>query len=65
MRIIDLHRSEQDCEQRARGQHNMEHATNMSVATTVHESSLLLTLEEISQLISHSHNPHETLGNIV
>lgn len=37
----------------------------MSVATTVHESSLLLTLEEISQLISHSHNPHETLGNIV
>ena len=43
----------------------MELATNMSVATTVHESSLLLTLEEISQLISHSHNPHETLGNIV
>ncbi len=37
----------------------------MSVATTVHESSLLLTLEEISQLISHSHNPHQTLGNIV
>ena len=31
----------------------------------VHESSLLLTLEEISQLISHSHNPHETLENIV
>jgi phosphotransferase system enzyme I (PtsP) len=43
----------------------MEHATNMSVAATVHESSLLLTLEEISQLISHSHNPHETLENIV
>ena len=38
---------------------------DMSGATTVHESSLLLTLEEISQLISHSHNPHETLGNIV
>jgi len=37
----------------------------MSVAATVHESSLLLTLEEISQLISHSHNPHETLENIV
>jgi len=31
----------------------------------IHESSLLLTLEEISQLISHSHNPHETLENIV
>jgi phosphotransferase system enzyme I (PtsP) len=31
----------------------------------MHESSLLLTLEEISQLISHSHNPHETLENIV
>ena len=27
--------------------------------------SLLLTLEEISQAISHSHNPHETLENIV
>ncbi|MFO0893085.1 MAG: phosphoenolpyruvate-utilizing N-terminal domain-containing protein, partial [Isosphaeraceae bacterium] len=26
---------------------------------------MLLTLEEISQLISHSHNPHETLENIV
>ncbi len=37
----------------------------MTGASTVHESSLLLTLEEISQLISHSHNPHETLGNIV
>ena len=37
----------------------------MSVAAIIHESSLLLTLEEISQLISHSHNPHETLGNIV
>ena len=43
----------------------MEHATNMSVAAIIHESSLLLTLEEISQLVSHSHNPHETLGNIV
>ena len=37
----------------------------LSVAATIHESSLLLTLEEISQLISHSHNPHETLENIV
>ena len=37
----------------------------MSVAAIIHESSLLLTLEEISQLVSHSHNPHETLGNIV
>ena len=29
------------------------------------ESSLLLTLEEISQLVAHSHNLRETLGNIV
>jgi phosphotransferase system enzyme I (PtsP) len=29
------------------------------------ESSLLLTLEEISQLVSHSHDPAETLANIV
>ena len=30
-----------------------------------HESSLLLTLAEISQLVSHSHDPAETLDNIV
>jgi phosphotransferase system enzyme I (PtsP) len=29
------------------------------------ESSLLLTLEEISRLVSHSHHPGETLANIV
>src|SRR5262249_37583174 len=29
------------------------------------ESSLLLTLEEISRLVSHSHDPQETLDNIV
>src|SRR3954451_7338717 len=29
------------------------------------DSSLLLTLEEISQLVSHSHDPAETLNNIV
>jgi phosphotransferase system enzyme I (PtsP) len=29
------------------------------------ESSLLLTLEEISQLVSHCHNPGDTLANIV
>lgn len=29
------------------------------------ESSLLLTLDEISQLISHSHHPQQTLANIV
>jgi phosphotransferase system enzyme I (PtsP) len=29
------------------------------------ESSLLLTLEEISQLVSGSHNPQETLANVV
>lgn len=43
----------------------MDHATDMSTVPAAHESSLLLTLEEISQLISHSHNPHETLENIV
>lgn len=32
---------------------------------TTDDSSLLLTLEEISQLVSHSHNPAETLANIV
>src|SRR5262245_26713422 len=37
----------------------------MSVASPTQESSLLLTLEEISQLVSHSHDPHETLTNIV
>jgi phosphotransferase system enzyme I (PtsP) len=30
-----------------------------------YEGSLLLTLEEISQLVAHSHDPRETLGNIV
>src|SRR5215467_9195081 len=30
-----------------------------------YESSLLLTLEEISRLVSHSHDPAETLANIV
>src|SRR4051812_49537764 len=29
------------------------------------EEALLLTLEEISQLVSHSHDPGETLTNIV
>ncbi len=29
------------------------------------DSSLLLTLEECSQLVAHSHDPHETLTNIV
>ncbi|MBL8793450.1 MAG: GAF domain-containing protein [Planctomycetia bacterium] len=29
------------------------------------ESSLLLTLEEVSQLVAHSHQPRETLSNIV
>src|SRR5438445_765082 len=37
----------------------------MSVAGSSHESSLLLTLEEISRLVSHSHHPGETLANIV
>src|SRR6266850_3224301 len=33
--------------------------------TSVHEGSLLWTLEEISRLVSQSGNPSETLGNIV
>src|SRR6266404_9653085 len=37
----------------------------MSQLAATHESSLLLTLEEISQLVSHSHHPGETLTNIV
>src|SRR5438309_11976614 len=37
----------------------------MSPSISIHESSLLLTLEEISQLVSHSHHPGETLSNIV
>src|SRR5437763_9724940 len=31
----------------------------------IDERSLLLTLEESSRLVSHSHDPHETLTNIV
>lgn len=30
-----------------------------------HETSLLLTLEEVSQLVTHSHDPQETLNNTV
>ena len=37
----------------------------MTESGTIHDSSLLLTLEEISQLVSHSHDPTETLDNIV
>ena len=37
----------------------------MIPAGTTYESNLLLTLEEISQLVSHSHDPAETLTNIV
>jgi phosphotransferase system enzyme I (PtsP) len=37
----------------------------MSQAGATYESNLLLTLEEISQLVSHSHDPAETLANIV
>jgi phosphotransferase system enzyme I (PtsP) len=37
----------------------------MTEAVLSHESSLLLTLEEISQLVAHSHDPGETLNNIV
>jgi hypothetical protein len=52
-------------ERKGHGKRDKGRAVDMSVATTVHESTLLLTLEETSQLISHSHNPHETRGNIV
>ncbi|HXG08546.1 MAG TPA: putative PEP-binding protein [Gemmataceae bacterium] len=37
----------------------------MTQTGTSHESSLLLTLEEISQLVAQSHDPGETLENIV
>ncbi|HLN28758.1 MAG TPA: putative PEP-binding protein [Gemmataceae bacterium] len=36
-----------------------------ALSSSTQESSLLLTLEEISQLVSHSHHPGETLANIV
>ena len=37
----------------------------MNPAGTTYETSLLLTLEETSRLVSHSHDPAETLANIV
>jgi signal transduction protein with GAF and PtsI domain len=37
----------------------------MTLTAMTHESSLLLTLEEISQLVSHSHDSGQTLANIV
>jgi phosphotransferase system enzyme I (PtsP) len=37
----------------------------MTQASATDESSLLLTLEEISRLVSHSHDSAETLANIV
>jgi phosphotransferase system enzyme I (PtsP) len=37
----------------------------MSESGTTYEGSLLLTLEEISQLVAHSHHSSETLANIV
>src|SRR5215813_510493 len=37
----------------------------MSNTSPIDERSLLLTLEESSRLVSHSHDPHETLANIV
>ena len=38
---------------------------SISVVSVTPDSALLLTLEEISQLVSHSHDPGETLSNIV
>ncbi|MGH7223504.1 MAG: putative PEP-binding protein, partial [Gemmataceae bacterium] len=43
----------------------MMRTTDMSESGTTYEGSLLLTLEEISQLVAHSHNSSETLTNIV
>lgn len=43
----------------------MDSSTSPVPATLSQESCLLLTLEEISQLISHCHNPQETLESIV
>ena len=40
-------------------------APTLGSALVTAESSLLLTLEEVSQLVSHSHHPGETLANIV
>ena len=37
----------------------------MNQPGATYESSLLLTLEEISQLVAHSHDPSETLSNVV
>src|SRR5262245_53896347 len=37
----------------------------MSNTSPIDERSLLLTLEESSRLVAHSHDPHETLTNIV
>ncbi len=37
----------------------------MSESGTTYEGSLLLTLEEVSQLVAHSHHSSETLTNIV
>src|SRR5437660_1504860 len=37
----------------------------MSPPELTHESALLLTLEEISQLVAHCHDRRETLNNIV
>src|SRR5947209_11285462 len=37
----------------------------MNPPGTTYEGSLLLTLEEISRLVAHSHDPGETLANIV
>ena len=37
----------------------------MKNPSPIDDRSLLLTLEESSRLVSHSHDPHETLTNIV
>ena len=37
----------------------------MSTPGPLDDRSLLLTLEESSRLVAHSHDPHETLTNIV
>src|SRR5438067_2940823 len=43
----------------------LEQRTVMDHPASLDDRSLLLTLEECSKLVAHSHDPHETLTNIV
>src|SRR5262249_50768411 len=50
---------------RADGKYTLALVAKMVATGLTQESSLLLTLEEISKLVSPSHHPEETLRNIV